>query len=220
MIAIDGPAGSGKSTVARLLARRLSYIYVDTGAMYRALTLKALRKGLDLNNEEKLIELTRDTELDILNDPSGGIKVMLDGEDVTSLIRTPELTNNVSYIARVGGVREKMLDSQRMIGGRGDSVCEGRDMGTVVFPETKYKFYLDAEFPERASRRYKELLGDGCKLSREEIEKDLKVRDHKDMNRDIAPLKKADDAVYLDTTNMGIDEVVDKLTVYVNEGRG
>lgn len=215
IIAIDGPASSGKSTVARLLAKRLGYIYVDTGAMYRALTLKALRENLDFNSEAKLTELADNTELDIINDSSGNIKVLLDNQDVASLIRTPELTNNVSYVAEAKGVRERMLDNQRKIGKRSRCVFEGRDIGTVVFPDARYKFYLDAEFAERVKRRYKELLERGCEISYEEIEKDLKVRDHKDMSREIAPLKKAEDAVYIDTTNMGIEEVVDKLAGYI-----
>lgn len=215
IIAIDGPAGSGKSTVARLLAERLGYIYVDTGAMYRALTLKALRENLDLNDQAKLTALAKETEIDISDDQSGRIKVILDNEEVTSLIRTPELTNSVSYLAKVKGVREKMVEAQRRIGRRRKCVFEGRDIGTVVFPEAKYKFYLDAEFPERVRRRHKELLEQGGHLSYEETEKDLKVRDHRDMNREIAPLKKAEDAVYIDTTAMDIEEVVDKLAGYI-----
>ena len=201
--------------MTRLLAKRLGYIYVDTGAMYRALTLKALKGGLDLNNEAELTALAQKTELDITNDPSGNTRVMLDNQEVTSLIRTPELTNNVSFLAKVKGVREKMLEHQRRIGQRAKCVFEGRDIGTVVFPDARYKFYLDAEFAERVKRRCKELQGRGCQVSPEKIEKDLKIRDHKDMSREIAPLKKAEDAVYIDTSNIGIEEVVDKLTAYI-----
>jgi len=215
IITVDGPAGSGKSTVARLLAKKLGFTYIDTGAMYRALTLKALRNSIDLNDEGRLSLLAADTSLDITNDSSGRLKVSLDNENVALLIRTPELTNNVSYVAKVAGVRDRMKENQRRIGRRGKCVLEGRDIGTVVFPDAKHKFYLDAEFDERVKRRFEELLKDGYKLTPEEIAKDLKLRDHKDMNRDIAPLKKADDAVYIDTTNMKITEVVDKLASYI-----
>jgi len=219
IVAIDGPAGSGKSTVAKLLAGRLGYTYVDTGAMYRALTLKALREKLDLNNEDELTKLAQRTELDIVTDPSDNTIAMLDNNDVSSLIRTPELTSNISYIAKVKGVRERMRESQRRIASRGKCVFEGRDIGTVIFPNAKYKFYLDAEFAERAKRRHKEMLGKGYKTSYEEVAKDLKIRDHKDMNREIAPLKRAEDAVYIDTTNMSITEVVDKLAVHIGGGK-
>ncbi len=215
IIAIDGPAGSGKSTVARLLAQKLKYDYIDTGAMYRAFTLKALREGLDLNNERVLIALAEKTELDIRQDDANGIKVMLDNEDVTLLIRTSQLTKKVAYIAKVGGVREIMKRSQRRIGSRGRCVFEGRDIGTVVFPEAKHKFYLDADFNERVNRRCKELLEKGEDVLSEDIDRDLKVRDRKDMTREIAPLLRADDAVYIDTTHLNIDEVVDKISGYI-----
>lgn len=218
IIAIDGPAGSGKSTVARLLAQRLGYTYIDTGAMYRALTLKALREKIGLNNEEALTALAEETELDITNDSRAATRVLLDNKDVSLLIRTPELTNNVFYIAKVKGVREKMKENQRRIGDRGRSVFEGRDIGTVVFPSAKYKFYLDADFAERVKRRRKELLEEGHPISYEELEKDLKIRDHKDMNREVAPLKCAEDAVYIDSTNMSIGQVVDKIEGYVKVG--
>jgi len=215
IIAIDGPAGSGKSTVARLLAQKLKFDYIDTGAMYRAFTLKASREGLDLNNVEALITLAEKTELDIRQDAANGIKVMLDNEDVALLIRTPQLTKKVAYIAKVGGVREVMKRNQRRIGSRGGCVFEGRDIGTVVFPEAKHKFYLDADFNERVNRRCKELLEKGQDVLPEDIDRDLKVRDRKDMTREIAPLLRADDAVYIDTTHLNIDEVVDKISGYI-----
>lgn len=215
IIAIDGPAGSGKSTMAKLLAKQLSFHYIDTGAMYRALTLKALREGVDLNNERALSSLAEKTELDIINDAEGNLQVRLDGADVTSSIRTPELTNNVAHVARVGAVREKMKERQREIAKRKRCVFEGRDIGTVVFPDAQYKFYLDADFEERVNRRHKELREAGQEVSHEDISKDLKIRDHKDMSREIAPLKRAEDAIYVDTTNMAIDEVVDKLAGYI-----
>jgi CMP/dCMP kinase len=215
IIAIDGPAGSGKSTVAKLLAEKIGYSYIDTGAMYRALTLKALRKAVDFSDEARLSALSNNTELDIISDNSGNIAVMLDGEDVASFIRTPELTEKVFYIARVGAIRSKMKDIQRRIGGRGKSVFEGRDIGTAVFPDAAYKFYVDADFSERVRRRHEELVKKGILTTLDEVSKDLKIRDHKDMTREIAPLKIADDAVVIDTTNLTIDEVVERIAGYI-----
>jgi CMP/dCMP kinase len=216
IIAIDGPAGSGKSTVAKLLAKKTGYAYIDTGAMYRALTLKALREKVDLNDEKRLSELFKDTELDIIPDGTSDIAVMLDNENVASLIRTPELTENVAYIARVTAIREKMKDIQRRIGAcRGKAVFEGRDIGTVVFPESRYKFYIDADFNERARRRHKELVDKGITISFDEVSRDLMARDYKDMTRRIGPLKAADDAVRIDTTNMTIDDVVSRVAGYI-----
>lgn len=215
IIAIDGPAGSGKSTVARLLARKLKFDYIDTGAMYRAFTLKMIRHGIDLDDEAAIIRLAQNTQLDIRQRASGGIEVTLDNEDVTALIRTQELTNKVSYPARIAGVREIMKENQRRIGERGNCVFEGRDIGTVVFPEAEYKFYLDADFDERVNRRYKELVYKGRGVKLEDIAGDLKIRDRKDMTRKVAPLLRADDAIYIDTTHLSIEEVVDKIAGYV-----
>ena len=215
IIAVDGPAGSGKSTVARLLARRLKFFYIDTGAMYRAFTLKAIMNDIDLEDKDALFKLAQETELDIINDDALNIKVMLDNEDVTSLIRTPELTNKVTYIARVPEVREIMKLNQQKIGTRGKCVFEGRDIGTVVFPNAKYKFYIDANFSERVNRRHKELIEKGKELSFEDVAKDLKSRDDKDINRKVGPLKQAEDATYVDTTDISIEKVVDKLIEYI-----
>ena len=211
IIAIDGPAGSGKSTVAGLVAGRLSFTYIDTGAMYRALTLKALREGVDLGDENALVGLAQRTELDIANDEKGELKVLLDNEDVAHLIRTPELTAKVSYLAKVKGVRKEMVKLQRKIGKRGKCVFEGRDITTVVFPETKHKFYLDASLKERAKRRHKELIEGQKGPALKDIEKDIEIRDHKDKTRSAGPLRKADNAIYIDTTDMSIEEVVNKV---------
>jgi cytidylate kinase len=214
LIAIDGPAGSGKSTVSKMIAKRLGLLYIDTGAMYRALTLKAMRKKMDLEDETALAGLARSTRIDL--EASGiALKVILDGEDVTGLIRTPELTNNVKYIARVPGVRTEMVKLQRAIGEKSGAVLEGRDIGTVVFPDATYKFYLDADVGERARRRHKELLESGQKAGLEDIIKDVAVRDESDMKRSVGALKMAPDAILVDTTSLTIAEVVEKISSYI-----
>lgn len=215
IIAIDGPCGSGKSTVAKNLAIKLGYNYIDTGAMYRAYTLKAIRENLDLENEDALVELTKHTSLDIVSDDFGNVKVLLDNEDVSQYIRTSELTNKVAYIAKIPRIREWMVTNQRSIGERGNSVLEGRDIGTVVFPDAEYKFYIDAEFNERVKRRYKELLENDSKIDFDKLTNDMRIRDFKDKNRGAGALKIADDAIYIDTTNLKIEEVVDRLAGYI-----
>jgi len=214
VIAIDGPAGSGKSTVSKLIAKRLGLLYIDTGAMYRALTLKAMRSGLDLDNESSLTGLAGSTNID-LKEAGGRLNVFLDGEDVSGSIRTPELTNNVKYIARVPGVRKEMVGLQRAIGERSGAVLEGRDIGTVVFPDADYKFYLDAGIAERARRRHKELVESGQNVGLKSIEKDVAARDESDMKRSVGALKVADDAIVIDTTDLSIDEVVEKILSYI-----
>ena len=211
IIAIDGPAGSGKSTVARILAKELGFLYIDTGAMYRAITLKAIEKKIDLKDTAGLIEMAVNTHIDLGNNPDGSLKILLDVRDVTNLIREPRITQCVSDIAKIKGIREVMLKLQRKLGKERDSVLDGRDIGTVVFPNADKKFYIDAEFKERARRRYKELKELGQNVTLEDIEKDLRNRDTIDSTREFAPLKKADDAIYIDTTNMTIDEVVNTL---------
>ena len=210
VIAIDGPAGSGKSTVAKLVAQRLGFLYIDTGAMYRALTLKALRIKADLSDEAKLGSLARATEIE-LKQSGGSLKIYLDGKDVTDQIRTPEVTNNVKYIARTKAVRECMVAIQRKLGEQGGAGMEGRDIGTVVLPNADKKFYIDASFDIRAVRRYEELKDGGAAVTEEGIKKDLKVRDESDFSRAIGPLKKADDAILIDTTDLTIEGVVDKV---------
>lgn len=215
VIAIDGPAGSGKSTVSKRIARKLDLLYIDTGAMYRALTLKAMRQGLDLEDSSALVKLAHSARIDLKED-GGRLRVFLDGEDVSELIRTPELTKNVKYIACVPEVRGEMVRLQRAIGERAGAVLEGRDIGTVVFPDADYKFYLDADVEERARRRHKELVDSNQKVDLEEIKKDVVVRDESDMKREVGALKKAEDAILIDTTNLSIDEVVEKLLSHMS----
>ncbi|MBU0881629.1 MAG: (d)CMP kinase [Candidatus Omnitrophica bacterium] len=214
IVAIDGPAGSGKSTVSKLIAEKLGLVYIDTGSMYRALTLKAMRLKIDLEDGEALTELARSTKIDLLK-VSSSLKVLLDGEDVSGLIRTPELTNNVKFIARVSGVRQEMVNLQRVIGGRSSAVLEGRDIGTVVFPEAMFKFYLDADVEERSRRRYKELSAVDQRASLNDIKHDVVNRDESDIKRDVGALKRASDAVFVDTTDLSIEEVVERLLSYI-----
>ncbi len=211
IIAIDGPAGSGKSTASRLVAEKLDYLYLDTGAMYRALTWKAIRENSDLTNEKNLVELAKKTTIKLTKDR----KVFVDGTDVTVPIRDPELTKRVYYIARVPGVRECMVALQREIGKAGGVVVEGRDITTVVFPDAKTKIYLDASVAERVGRRHKELKDRGYSAEVDEVEKELHSRDEEDRGRKIAPLRIAKNAVVIDTTHMDIDRVVETILDHV-----
>lgn len=211
IIAVDGPAGAGKSTVSRLLARKLGFLYIDTGAMYRAFTLKAIERGIDSADSASLIALAGETSIQLGNSADGALTVILDGRDVTALIRQVRITKLVSDIAKISGVREVMLRLQRALGKQRDCVLDGRDIGTVVFPDADKKFYIDAAFGERVTRRFKELEGLGQHICQADVEKDLRNRDTIDSTREVAPLRKAEDAIYVDTTNMSIDEVVNVL---------
>ena len=212
VIAIDGPVGSGKSTVTKLVAKKLGLLYLDTGAMYRALTLKAMRRKTDLEDEKALIELAKATDIRLeFNPKADKTKVLLDGEDVSLQIRTPELTENIKYIARVPGVRECMVKMQRALGEKNGAVLEGRDTTTVVFPDARYKFYLDASLKERARRRYEELISLGMEASLKEVEDAARKRDISDKTRKVGALKQAKDASYIDTTKMTINEVVERI---------
>ena len=211
VIAIDGPAGSGKSTVARLLSERLNFFYIDTGAMYRALTYQAIKEKVNLEDEKELHKLARRTKIELRNEDKNR-RVFVNGKDVTKKIRIEELTKKVFYIARSPEVRKIMVKNQREIAKKKDVVIEGRDIGTVVFPNADLKIYLDASLKERARRRYKELKEKGERPILSKIEKELRIRDNYDKNRKVAPLKKAKDALYLDTTSLSIDEAVNSIT--------
>lgn len=213
VIAIDGPAGSGKSTVSKLIAKRLNLLYIDTGAMYRALTLKAMRKGLRLEDESSLIALAKSTKIDL--EERSKLHVFLDGEDVSIPIRRAEVTANVKYIARIPGVRHEMVALQRSIGSKRGAVLEGRDIGTVVFPNADYKFYLDASPEERARRRREDLIELGQAADVEDVKKDIMARDESDIKRSVGALKKANDAFFIDTTDLTIDEVTEKILSYI-----
>ncbi|MBF0387151.1 MAG: (d)CMP kinase [Candidatus Omnitrophica bacterium] len=209
VITIDGPAGAGKSTVAKLLAKKLGFAFMDTGAMYRALTVKAMRCQVRLEDAEALVALAKKTHIDLLNEPGQPLKVLLDGEDVSEAIRATDVTNNTFYIARTPGVRHVMVEWQQLMGRRQSMVGDGRDLGTVVFPEAEFKFYLDADFAVRCQRRIDELKSKGQPVDPKDLERDLAERDHQDISRKVGPLKQADDAILVDSTRMSVEEAVD-----------
>ena len=209
-IAIDGPAGAGKSTIAKALAKRLGFIYVDTGAMYRTMALELLRKGISPEDVPAMEQACQDVEISIAYE-KGSQQVYLNGENVSSLIRREEVGNMASVSAANGKIREKLVDLQRQMAARENVVMDGRDIGTCVLPQADVKIYLTASVHTRAMRRYKEYLEKGQKVDLQKIEKDIEKRDYQDMHRDISPLKQAEDAVLLDSSDMGIEEVIDAM---------
>ncbi len=210
VIAIDGPAGSGKSTVARLVAERLGYLYLNTGAMYRAVTWQALQEESNLEDEDVLVELAKRCKLTFENN---GSRVILNGVDISRQIRFPEVDRNISTVVKFPRLREIMVQQQQRIGKTGRVVSEGRDVTTVVFPNADVKIYLDASLNERARRRHSQLKKKGHKLNLEQVEKDTARRDTADETREHSPLRIAQDAVSLDTTNMTIRQVVEFIAV-------
>jgi cytidylate kinase len=207
IIAIDGPSGAGKSTVARTLAKHLQYVYIDTGAMYRAVALRAKERGVSTADEEALARLAGSLRITFVA-ASTESRVLCDGEDVTEAIRSPEISLLASDISQKGGVRKALVDMQREMGRRGGVVLEGRDIGTVVFPRAEIKFYLDASPEERARRRFEELRRKGLAVRFEETLKEVIQRDRSDMSRPISPLKKAEDAILIDSTDLTVEQVV------------
>lgn len=208
IIAIDGPSGAGKSTAARRLAERLDYIYIDTGAMYRAIALKAER--LEVDDEDGLKRICSDTEIKF-SKGADGLRIWMDGEDVTEEIRKPPLSLKASKVSSFAVVRKAMVEMQRKIGEEKGIILEGRDIGTYVFPEAELKFYLDAHFEERAKRRFLELKKKGYEAEYQQLLHELKLRDEKDSTRELAPLKKASDAIYVDNTSLSEEEVIDRM---------
>ncbi len=215
IITIDGPAGAGKSTVSKALAKKLNYIYLDTGALYRVLAYKTLKFKMSLDDVAALADLCSNTSV-VLKNIDGQMKVYVDGDDVEEKIRTEEVGLAASKISTFAVVRERLLNLQREAGAQGGIVAEGRDMGSVVFPHADYKFYLDAHLEERIKRRHKELLEKGVAVEYKSIQKDMFARDKQDKQREIAPLKAPDGAIIIDSDNFSVQEVVDKIIFYIS----
>ena len=217
VISIDGPAASGKSTVARRLAEKLDATFLDTGAMYRAVTIAAKDAGVDLSDERKLLQVIENSEFEFLAEP-GKMRTLVDGIDVTEQIRHPDVTASARHIASAPRVRAKLVQMQREFAARqARIVTEGRDQGTVAFPDADVKFYLTADLGERARRRQAELRAKGCDQSLEQIQQAIEQRDKSDQHRTVGPLRPASDAIILDTTDLSIDEVVEKALRFVEE---
>ncbi len=214
-IAIDGPAAAGKSTVAKLVAKRLSCIYIDTGAMYRALTWKALKNSVNVNEEGDLVTLMQDTNIKLEQSDRGQL-VFVDGQDVTEAIRSNEVTNHVSYVAQHPEIRKEMVRRQQLLAKHRGVVMDGRDIGTQVLPEADVKIFLIASVEERAKRRYEENIRKGIHANLEELKKDIEQRDEIDSKREASPLLKAKDAIEIDTTSLSIQEVADKILQVAN----
>jgi cytidylate kinase len=219
IVTIDGPAGSGKSTVSRLLAEKIHFLYLDTGAMYRAVALQAKRMGVDFDDRKGLRKICKELDLNFRID-GGSHKLFLGKEDISSDIRSPEMDMLSSRISAIPEVRESMTELQREIGKKGRLVAEGRDMGTVVFADADHKFYLTASQEVRAERRYNERIGRGENVSRGEVEMELRKRDDQDKNRTIAPLRSAKDAQLIDTTTLNPRQVVEKILMKIKIENG
>lgn len=215
-IAIDGPAAAGKSTVARMIAEKLHFTYIDTGAMYRALTLKALQEKVDVNNETELLKTLKHTQIELIQRNSNQL-IFLDNKDVTLEIRSDQITKNVSIVAKHRLIREEMVKRQRELAKNGRVVMDGRDIGTHVIPDAELKIFLIASVEERAIRRHKENLQKGFKSDLSRLKKEIEERDFRDMNRAVAPLIKANDAIEIDTTSLTIKNVVDLIIKRTND---
>ncbi|RMF97575.1 MAG: (d)CMP kinase [Candidatus Schekmanbacteria bacterium] len=216
IIALDGPAGAGKSTLAKEIALKLGYIYIDTGALYRTIAYLAIRKKIDLNSEKELTELALNTTVSLKYTPEG-IEIKANGEDVSSKIRSREVSMGASKVSSFEGVRKALLDIQRNLGKNGGVVMDGRDIGTVIFPDADVKFFIDASVEERARRRLKDHIAQGEKTTLDALIEEIKKRDKDDSTRKHAPLKKAEDAIYIDTTGRNVSEIVDELLKYIEK---
>ncbi len=219
LIAVDGPAGSGKSTVSHLLAQRLGYLFIDTGIFYRAITLLALRQQIPLDDAEKLGEMTRVAQIEIRPewDLERQYRVLLDGEDVTDLLRSEEVEKYVSVVSAVPNVRHELVQIQRQAASKGKIIMVGRDIGTVVLPDADIKFYIDASIEERARRRFQQKVANQESVSLSEIENQLYQRDKEDMKRKVSPLRRADDAIYILTDGMDVEAVVDAMLAHIEK---
>lgn len=217
IVAIDGPAGAGKSTVARLAAQALGFLYVDTGAMYRAIAWQADELGLTPDDAESITAMAQQSEVRLEDAPGGRQRVFINGVDVTDAIRTPRISNLVSPISAIPGVRARMVELQRQMGARGGVVMEGRDIQTVVFPDAEVKIFLTASPAERARRRWRELQQRGIPADQAQIQRDIEERDARDRQRDVAPLSKAADAIEVNTDGLTIEQVVARIVSVVEE---
>lgn len=204
IIAIDGPAGSGKGTLAKALSKKLNLVNIDTGATYRCVALKSLRNNINIGEKDKIIEIAKNINIDLLSDGT----VLLDGEDVTKEIRSKEVTEIVSPISSIVEVRKILVDIQRKIAEGKDVVMEGRDITTVVFPNAQYKFYLDASIESRAERRFKENQEKGINMTYQEVYDNIQKRDYNDMHKEVGSLMRTDEQIYIDTTNLTVEEEV------------
>ena len=213
IVAIDGPAGSGKGTIAEILSKRCNLINIDTGATYRCVALAVLNNNINLEDTDKIIELSSKINIEFTPDN----KVFLDGIDVTEKIRSKEVTSIVSPISSIVKVRENMVNLQRKLASGNDVVMEGRDITTVVFPNANYKFYLDASLEERVNRRYKQYKEKGIDMSLEEIKENIEKRDYNDMHKEVGSLTRTNEQVYIDSTNMTIEEVANKMIAIIEE---
>jgi cytidylate kinase len=218
IIAIDGPSGSGKSTVSKLVAQKMDLVYIDTGAIYRTVGVIARRQRLDLKDNDAVGKLAQNFEI-TFKFINGVNHVYYKGEDVSEVIRTPEASMDASAVSSLPKVRDSLLGIQRNLGNSNDSILEGRDIGTVIFPNAEFKFFTSASNDVRAERRHKELLAKGTEISFEEVKEQIIQRDKQDSTRDVAPLKLADDGIEVDTSNMTIDDVVNYIIEYVKEHR-
>lgn len=218
VVAIDGPVGAGKSTVARAVADRLRYRYVDTGAMYRSVGWAALQRGVDLRDAGAVAALAHAIRIELVPSPHGQ-RVTVDGEDVTETIRRPEVSDAASVVSTYRGVREAMVAVQRHLGEAGGVVMEGRDIGTVVFPDAEIKVFLDASPAERARRRYEEMKARGVAVDFDALRRAEEERDRRDQNREHSPLRRAADAVVIDTTGLAVHDVAERIVALV-QGRG
>lgn len=209
-IAVDGPAGAGKSSIAKLIASSLGVEYIDTGSMYRALTLKLLKNNCNINNQKDVEEILNQTEIDFYNN-----SIFLDGKNVDTDIRTPEVNEKVSTVSSIKIVRDKLVSIQKKLAEKKSVIMDGRDIGTIVLPNAEYKFYLTASVEERAKRRWKEMKEKDFNVSLEEIKRDILNRDQQDMNRLINPLKRADGAIEINSTGKTMEEVVEEILSYI-----
>ncbi|MDR0879714.1 MAG: (d)CMP kinase [Clostridioides sp.] len=210
LIAVDGPAGAGKSTIAKIVAQKLNINYIDTGAMYRAVTYKCLQNGVDIEDEGAVVQVAKNTDIDFKDN-----NIYLDGNIINEEIRTVDVSNKVSKVSKIGEVREILVDVQRKIGSMTSAILDGRDIGSIVFPNAEFKFYLIASPEERGLRRFKEMKEKGYEVDLSKIVDDIVARDEMDMNREHAPLVRAHDAVEIDTTGKSIDEVVCEVVSHI-----